>query len=150
MARAPSSVEEPGALAVLESEEEDPPSEWSTSGLRAASEQAEPGTPREDPSDTPTTRVAVTVYTLSGVDRWDAFLDPDATIGQLLSRLRKQTSEEEFRQFVERGHLVLLGEQSQHRSSWPLNDAYARVMMTGDVQRTLRAGGRLEFTVTKS
>ena len=150
MSAAPSSVEVPRAPAVLESEEEDPPSEWSTSGLRAASEQAEPGTPREDPSDMPTTRVAVTVYPLSGVDPWHVRLDPDATIGQLLARLREQMSEEEEFRRCERGRLVLLGEQSQHRSSWALNDPNARFMKTGDVQRTLRAGGRLEFTLTKS
>ena len=92
------------------------------------------------------TRVAVTVYPLSGVDPWHVRLDPDATIGQLLARLREQTSEEEFRR-CERGRPALLGEQSQPRSSWALRDPYARFTMTEDVQRALRAGGRLEFTL---
>ena len=90
--------------------------------------------------------VAVVVYPLSGVNPWRVRVDPDATIGQLLARLREQMSDEEYRR-CERGRLALLGEQSRGQSSWALDDPYVRIMMTRDVRGTLRAGKPLQFTV---
>ena len=125
--------------------EKPPPSGGSASPLRAASEEPGPGSPRESPSDM-SFGVAVVVYPLSGVNPWRVRLDPDATIGQLLARLREQMSDEEYRR-CERGRLALLGEQSHGQSSWALDDPYVRIMMTRDVRRTLRAGKPLQFTV---
>ena len=149
IARAPLSkigVYTPGALASGGGQwmtSEDSGGSLPTPTPLAPSEEARPGTPREDPSEVSRV-VAVTVHRLSGQGLMEVMLDRDATIGQLVSRLRAHMTEQEFRLCIERGRLVLLG---QHPRSWLLNDAYARFMLTGDVQRTLEADGNLQFTL---
>ena len=86
--------------------------------------------------------MTATLYKLSGSDPTRVTLDPDASIGQLLAKLKQVMPQEEFTQYVQRGSVVLLRDDLQ---SWKLNDAYTKFMLTATVKKTLLSGTALHF-----
>ena len=89
-------------------------------------------------------RVTATLYQLSESEPIRVTLYPDASIGQLLARLKQVMPEQKYTQYVQRGSVVLLGDYPQ---SWALNDVYTRFMSTGSVKKTLLSGTALHFNL---
>ena len=89
-------------------------------------------------------RVPATLYKLGGSEPIHVTLDLDASIGQLLAKLKQVMPQQEFTQYVQRGSVVLLGDDLQ---SWELNDAYTKFMLTATVKKTLLSGTALHFNL---
>ena len=88
--------------------------------------------------------VPATLYKLGGSEPIHVTLTPDASIGQLLAKLKQVMPQEEFTQYIQRGSVVLLGDDLQ---SWELNDAYTKFMLTATVKKTLLSGTALHFNL---
>ena len=94
--------------------------------------------------------VPATLYKLSATEPIHVFLDPDASIGQLVARLKQVMPRWEFILLVRRASVVLLGDAAMlgdEVMKWELSDAYTKIMWTAPVQNTLKLGRSLEFNL---
>ena len=66
-------------------------------------------------------------------------LDSDASIGQLLARMKPLLQEEEMQLYQKRGVIVLCG--GDKPASWRLDDSYIKFMACPCVQERIKAGG---------
>ena len=97
---------------------------------------------REDPDDVCSGRVAVNLHTLGGTS-YKVLLDRDATVGQLLSKL-KPLATSELRTLLETQtfHLVLLGSQTE---CFSLDDPYTRLMLCSPIRDMVANGEEIHF-----
>jgi len=98
---------------------------------------AEPCTPREDPDSVILPEDArVTIYRLFREDVMSFVLSPDASIGQLLNRMKPFLSPQEYDEYKTLGCIVLLGTEGPLRW-WKLCDEYVKFMESENVQTLL-------------
>ena len=96
---------------------------------------------RSDPEQSTTNKVKVQISTITGTE-YTVWLDRDATIGQLINRLREQKywpQQKDIRQAC----VVLSGGLTQER--YPLRYAYVRFMEEKPVCDMIASGKPLRF-----
>ena len=105
---------------------------------------AELGTQRGDPERGlgASGHVTATLHKLGGSNRMPVTLDLDASIGQLLARMKPLLQEEEWQLYQTRGVIVLSGDKPQ---SWTLDHSYTKFMACPSVQERIKAGVGLHF-----
>ena len=94
--------------------------------------------------------VTATLYKLSATEPIHVVLDPDASIGQLVARLKQVMPRGEFSLLGRRACVVLLGDAAllgDEVMKWELSHAYTKIMLTAPVQKTLKLGRALEFNL---
>ena len=97
---------------------------------------------REDPDDFCDGRVAVNLHTLGGTS-YKVLLDRDATVGQLLSKLKLlATSELRTSLETQTFHLARQGSQTELFS---LNNPYLRLMMCAPIPDMVANGEEIHF-----
>ena len=87
--------------------------------------------------------VTATLYKLSATEPIHVVLDPDASIGQLVVRLKQVMLRGEFSLLGRRASVILLGDAAllgDEVMKWELSHAYTKIMLTAPVQNTLRLG----------
>ena len=93
-------------------------------------------------------RVTVTLRKLGGSDGgMPVTLDSDASIGQLLARMKPLLQEEVMQLYQKRGVIVLCGDKP---ASWSLDHAYTKFMLCPCVQERIKAGVGLHFNLILS
>ena len=91
-------------------------------------------------------RVTVTLRKLGGSDGgMPVTLDSDASIGQLLARMKPLLQEEVMQLYQKRGVIVLCG--GDKPASWRLDDSYTKFMACPSVQERIKAGVGLHFNL---
>ena len=91
-------------------------------------------------------RVTVTLHKLGGSDGgMPVTLDSDASIGQLLARMKPLLQEEVMQLYQKRGVIVLCG--GDKPASWRLDDSYTKFMACPSVQERIKAGVGLHFNL---
>ena len=84
--------------------------------------------------------MTVTLRKLGGSDGgMPVTLDSDASIGQLLARMKPLLQEEAMQLYQKRGVIVLCG--GDKPASWRLDDSYIKFMACPCVQERIKAGG---------
>ena len=86
--------------------------------------------------------MTATLHKLGGSNRMPVTLDLDASIGQLLARMKPLLQEEEWQLYQTRGVIVLSGDKPQ---SWTLDHSYTKFMACPSVQERIKAGVGLHF-----
>ena len=120
----------------------------STEVMHGARGPPSPRPLRGDTREWPWMRHTITIQPLGVSAPIEVDVDENATIGQLLSRLRGKLAPEQYKAWHTRGRLVLLG--SEPTNPFKLNEEYYRFMSSGPVQRALRTGAALVFQLVMS
>ena len=83
-------------------------------------------------------RIAIEVMLLSGSKLPRFYVDADASVGQLLNRIKPLVTQESYERITV-GSLVLLGADGDGAVSYSMRDPYTKIMLTGPVKRARQA-----------